>query len=567
MSSLSHSTVSKGRPSKAHQKMSALPHFADGGFIDGLKTKMFGPKETVTEKYARQDAELKRKAAAAAPAPAAEPAAEPQKAISAYSSMSTLQAREKAAGLKDGGPVVGPGTGTSDSVPIMASHGEYMLPADTTKALGGKKVLDKIVAATHTPTGKPAVKNGKSARADGGLIGEEPNRRLDAATALSQIPTGGTGSGPTPGGAPYNPIRDSDIGRNITNAMSAVSPAAGGGAARLLSSVGKIATAGAATPIAARIAPYIPPVAGLGGIGIASAPSTAAPVPPTPSTPPVAGPAAALSPQPSAAQQLATPPATQTGVITRQGNTYSGVDVGADATIQHARNPGAGVTSIPGSAVASSTPSQDMALAEARNRAAARGDFDGVRDSYIAQGQSFGGQDANSVAREKLQRHGLSPLGTPGRKFAQDLVIADQSNQTQRRGQDATTSVARARLSMDQTSANIDNQAKVALQAAQRAYADATTPAEREAAEENLRALQGRYEAPNRYTAVRGGQTVDPTTGVAVREPDLVLNNQTGQYVPQAGAKPARSAAIAEGSVSTVNGKQARFTGGKWVPL
>jgi len=39
--------------------------------------------------------------------------------------------------LGNAGPVVGPGTGTSDSIPAMLSNGEYVLPADTVNAMGG----------------------------------------------------------------------------------------------------------------------------------------------------------------------------------------------------------------------------------------------------------------------------------------------------------------------------------------------------------------------------------------------------------------------------------------------
>lgn len=53
-------------------------------------------------------------------------------------------------GSKDGGRVIGPGTGTSDSVPARYSNGEYVLPADTAAAIGHDK-LDQIRAATHTP--------------------------------------------------------------------------------------------------------------------------------------------------------------------------------------------------------------------------------------------------------------------------------------------------------------------------------------------------------------------------------------------------------------------------------
>lgn len=38
--------------------------------------------------------------------------------------------------LKNGGPVVGPGTGTSDSIKTKVPEGSYIMPADSTKALG-----------------------------------------------------------------------------------------------------------------------------------------------------------------------------------------------------------------------------------------------------------------------------------------------------------------------------------------------------------------------------------------------------------------------------------------------
>jgi hypothetical protein len=47
----------------------------------------------------------------------------------------------------DGGPIVGPGTGTSDSVPIQASNGEYMIPAAVVDFIG-IPTLDKMVQQT-----------------------------------------------------------------------------------------------------------------------------------------------------------------------------------------------------------------------------------------------------------------------------------------------------------------------------------------------------------------------------------------------------------------------------------
>jgi len=48
------------------------------------------------------------------------------------------------------GKVTGPGGPIDDKIPAMLSDGEYVIPADTVKAIGVKK-LDKLVKATHTP--------------------------------------------------------------------------------------------------------------------------------------------------------------------------------------------------------------------------------------------------------------------------------------------------------------------------------------------------------------------------------------------------------------------------------
>ena len=58
----------------------------------------------------------------------------------------------KARGLRyaDAGKVEGPGGPVDDKIPAMLSNGEYVLPADTVKAIGTDK-LDKVVKDTHTP--------------------------------------------------------------------------------------------------------------------------------------------------------------------------------------------------------------------------------------------------------------------------------------------------------------------------------------------------------------------------------------------------------------------------------
>jgi hypothetical protein len=49
-----------------------------------------------------------------------------------------------------GGAIRGPGGPVDDKIPAMLSDGEYVLPADTVKKIGVKK-LDKVVKKTHTP--------------------------------------------------------------------------------------------------------------------------------------------------------------------------------------------------------------------------------------------------------------------------------------------------------------------------------------------------------------------------------------------------------------------------------
>jgi len=68
-----------------------------------------------------------------------------------------IQASSGTLGKADGGSihvgkggVRGPGGPVDDMIPAMLSDGEYVIPADTVKAIGKDK-LDKLIAKTHTP--------------------------------------------------------------------------------------------------------------------------------------------------------------------------------------------------------------------------------------------------------------------------------------------------------------------------------------------------------------------------------------------------------------------------------
>lgn len=116
-------------------------HFADGGLVQGVK-RLFGMDEERNARiaaYRAERAQEKAQQAAQAQAQQAQQPA-PAKAISDYSGMNAMQRREKAAGLADGGMVRGPGTGTSDDVPDEVPEGTYIMPADSTQALGPDKL-------------------------------------------------------------------------------------------------------------------------------------------------------------------------------------------------------------------------------------------------------------------------------------------------------------------------------------------------------------------------------------------------------------------------------------------
>ncbi len=114
--------------------------FADGGLVQGLK-RVFGMDEERNARVAAYRAQAAQEKPVETPAPA------PAPAVSDYAGMGAMKRREKAAGLADGGTVKprgfkagglirGPGTGTSDSIKTEKRPGTFIMPADSTKAIG-----------------------------------------------------------------------------------------------------------------------------------------------------------------------------------------------------------------------------------------------------------------------------------------------------------------------------------------------------------------------------------------------------------------------------------------------
>jgi len=130
-------------------------NYADGGLVQGVK-RIFGMDEERNARVAAYRAQMAQEKAQQQAAQAQAQAAAPDRAISDYSGMGAMKRREKAAGLDyaDGGMVRGPGTGTSDDVPDDVREGTYIMPADSTQALGPDQ-LAAMGARGFSPGGKP----------------------------------------------------------------------------------------------------------------------------------------------------------------------------------------------------------------------------------------------------------------------------------------------------------------------------------------------------------------------------------------------------------------------------
>lgn len=139
-----------------------------------------------------------------------------------------------------GGKVKGPGTPTSDSVDAKLSTEEFVLPADTTRKVGLRR-LNQLVAATHKPTGEAKKPHHY---ADGGLVEDEEEAAAIASAAtppavvqapnlgrdelIAQIPMDTERQAPKaqePG--TLDGLKQSEVGRQVYNTAMAL-PGAGG---------------------------------------------------------------------------------------------------------------------------------------------------------------------------------------------------------------------------------------------------------------------------------------------------------------------------------------------------
>lgn len=249
---------------KHHDRIKALAsygmrskvlHLADGGAVSpfsfrGMANAVGSAANAVTAPFRPPPGYVP---AMAAPAPAVAAPAAPVAASPVQlggMNLSAMQRREAAAGLRDGGQprmraspgmVHGPGSTTSDSVPVDLSKHEYVLPADTTAHVG-KENLDALVAATHTPV---AVQHGMRAPthlANGGQPVDPRTLQATQGVPNGQDQTAVAGAGPAnsggatgdfsggPGmrsfaGSQGGTFRPDSVGDNLRSGASAVGDA------------------------------------------------------------------------------------------------------------------------------------------------------------------------------------------------------------------------------------------------------------------------------------------------------------------------------------------------------
>lgn len=288
-----------------------------------------------------------------------------------------------------------------------------------------------------------------------------------------------------------------------------------------------------------------------------------------------AAPAAALpAQQPQAPMAAGALP--QPGQVTRVGNSYSGANVSGDISINGAP-PRGGVISAQDNQAAAN-------LARSGGQTSGFGPAGAIRGGgqvssidtsagYASDLRQLAEIEKNKAAQEVSMQgqadYAAMRAGQMSKKAYQSLLAGRQADATTRRGQDIQAGATRdsSRLAQDRlkldaskagqdaTNANLDNESKTMLLNAQKAFANAKTPEERQAAMAVLSGLSGKSQqsAPWKGFALQGSTDAmgNKTEGVLAG-----FNEQTGEVrrMDQGTAKAATQAPP-EGTTLTKDGK------------
>lgn len=468
-----------------------------------------------------------------------------------------------------GGAIKGKGTGTSDEVPIMASNGEYMIRAAAVEEIG-TEVLDAInklgddnepdeAMESESKDGKPAMKKGGAVKcmATGGPVVDEQQR----AAMVAQIPTGGTGAGPTPQPNPELSASSTELGRNVGNAFNALAPLAGGtalvnGASRLGSALGASTAVGKLATGVSQAMPYVVPAVAAGSLGVAASPATPVATPAAPAPIPAAAKPAAPQPRPGAPNPASGSPdeAMPDGKVnvTRQANgvmSFSGQNI----TGQPQYTGSAANTMNSGVITAQNQGAMDgiQARQDARDQ--------GARNKMQYDAEVAGAQATNAAGRRMNLEYDLKN-GNRNERLAAQAILGSmdatekdvRGNALTTRGQDlnaAATSqnqkLAQSKDGREAASSAMDQKAKQQLMDAQQEYLNAgDDPVKQKAAERKLITLGGKQ--PNDKgqvitlpdtlgdmgQVIRGGQAVLMPDGTIVRPEQAKATAKGGVQAP-----------------------------------
>ena len=356
----------------------------------------------------------------------------------------------------------------------------------------------------------------------------------------------------------------------------------------------------------------VPEIGAGGGRGFLS-PASANPALPTPT--------ATQAPQANAAA-AGTPSAT--GMVTREGNRYSGSNISGDISINGATPHNGGRISAQNEAAAENLargfrPGMGSEFAAAPQpqlgfgpgsvlERQQQGGFTGVIGQQSGNGNMWSctpeqqRRDAEVQASSIHKQTSALGVGALRSMDAQDLETTRGFNNLQREvmqqtgantraaGQNAAelqraamreggentrsgfrsrseaerTQIERDRLGMEQKGFGFKTRAGERLEGLQSAYAAAKTPEERNSLATQIRQIQG-GEKPEQWAFAPGGQTVDPKTGLAVTQPGVIFNKSTGQVAPQSVGHTSESQKFEAGQVYVDGqGRKAKFNGTTW---
>ena len=575
------------------------------------------------------------------------------------------------------GEIRGPGSSTSDSIKTAVPEGSYIMPADSTQAIGlenleglgfkpgakaapapateapgmgfkpggvpvnlsdgefqlspeqvhaiGAQVLEGLKSATHTPAAQqereePGEQEGTEPSrdelyfADGGMV-EDKKRRPLATSPTNTFP--GNRAEPTRGmyaGAnadvgsfakaafPGTATAIQGAGQAIQDAYTqgglgaavgqgfrgAMVPAVGladdvaNSARRVLDPAAnalKTLVTGDATPIgqAAAAAPAAakPPQSAAAPVPAASAPTA------TPANPNYGN-------EPNApANPLAAAPATSAPLsnnVTREGNSYSGKDIGPGFTI-NGKGPGGGSVSgaVQPGGFSKGVGGPDV-LGILQRESQIRAGMGPLQDQIVFNSGSSAG---NGIGFRKIgtdeairdmvvkgnSRDRATALGfMGGRQDAEDRFgISQQELAIRQQDTLAKQGIAEDEMDMKREAQGFQSAALRRQEALQARYEAAKTPEERAAIAQQIRDLSGKQEPQNRFTVVPGGQEWDAASGAMRNVPARVLNNQTGQFVdqPQATmqpqAMPMEKSKLSAGQIYQTARGPARWDGNQFV--